>query len=145
MKNFSNMEINEKEGCVLVSINPKIYSLDVIYSAAYILLDKAHIVLDGDPEEEIIAEIRPKGKQDLKGLGMGFNDELLNYSVYKTQSEKNKDIRQVIIQRALLTNGFDDEASEIEDPEGIAIPWEDKYGKDNKNKQKKKRSRNKSK
>ena len=138
MKNLSNIEINEKEDYVLVSINPKIYFLDVIYSAAYILLDKAHIVLDGDPEEEIIAEIRPKGKQDLRALAMAFNDELLNYSVYKTQSEKNKEIRQAIIQRALLSNGFGTEGSGIDDPEGIAVPWEDKYGKDNKRKQKKK-------
>lgn len=144
MKNFANIEIDEKNKCALVSVNPKIYFLDVIYSAAYILLDRAHIILDGDPEEEIIAELRPKGKQDLKALAMAFNDELLNYSVYKTQSEKNKDIKQAIIQRALLTNGFED-TSEIEDPEGIAVPWEDKYGKDNKNKQKKKRSRNKNK
>jgi len=145
MKNLSNIEINEKEDYVLVSINPKIYFLDVIYSAAYILLDKAHIVLDGDPEEEIIAEIRPKGKQDLRALAMAFNDELLNYSVYKTQSEKNKGIRQAIIQRALLTSGFNDKDTEIEDPDGIAVPWEDKYENDNKNKQTKKRSKDKSK
>ena len=128
MKKFSNIEIDEKQGCALVSINPKIYFLDVIYSAAYVLLDKAHVVLDGDPEEDIIAEIRPKTNQDLKELANSFNEELLNYSVYKTQSEKNKGIREAILQRALLSNGFNSE-EEIDDPEGIAIPWEEKYGK----------------
>ena len=61
-KNISNMEINKEEGYALISINPKIYPLDVVYSAVYILLDKAYIVIDGDPEEEIIVEIRSKEK-----------------------------------------------------------------------------------
>jgi His-Xaa-Ser system protein HxsD len=129
MKKNSNVEIDKKEGRALVSINPKIYSLDVVYSAAYVLLDKAHIILDGDPEEEIIAEIIPKGENTLKELAENFNEELLNYSVYKTQTEKNKGIRQAIMQRALLTGGFDEE-EETEDPEGIAVPWEEKYGED---------------
>ena len=100
----SNMEIHKD--LILLSINPKIYPLDVVYSAAYALLDKAYIILDGDPEEEIIVEIRPKAKIPLKKLGDGFNQELINYAVYKKQSEKNALIRQTIIQRALLTNGF---------------------------------------
>jgi len=122
-KIISNMEIYDDH--ILISINPKIYSLDVIYSAAYALLDKVYIVLDGDPEEEIIAEIRSKGSQDLKKIGDDFNNELINYSVYKKQSEKNALLRQTILQRALLTNGFNNEPTE--DPEGILVPWEEEF------------------
>lgn len=134
-KSMSNMEINKKEGYALISINPKIYPLDVVYSAAYVLLDKAYIVIDGDPQEEIIVEIRAKEKKDsLEEIGHELNNELINYAVYKTQSEKNKEIRQAIIQRALLTNKFESSESVdyIDDPEGIAIPWEEKYGKKSK-------------
>ena len=137
----SNMELCKDY--VLLSINPKIYPLDVVYSAAYALLDKAYIVLDGDPEEEIIAEIRLKGKnvgkdgkdavECLKEIGNEFNNELINYAVYKKQSEKNALIRQTIIQRALLTSGFNDESGDdqtnIDDPEDIMVPWEEKHGK----------------
>ena len=65
---------------------------------------------------------------------MDFNNELLNYAVYKQQSEKNKGIRETILQRLLLTNSpeYFDIASkqqvskeEIEDPEGIMKTWED--------------------
>jgi His-Xaa-Ser system protein HxsD len=111
-----------------VKINPKIYPLEVIYSATYMLLDKAFIVIDGDPNKEIIIKIKPKNDNKQEDLVNELNNELINYSVYKTQSEKNKDIRQTLIQRALLTNGFEDDT--IDDPEGIAIPWEEKYGKD---------------
>lgn len=130
------MEINKKEGYVLISINPKIYPLDVVYSAAYVLLDKAYVVIDGDPEEEIIVEIRAKEKKgDIEEIGHELNNELINYAVYKTQSEKNQPIRQAIIQRALLTNNFEattDTTDYIDDPEGIAVPWEEKYGKKSK-------------
>ena len=36
----SKIEVH-KDGYVAISINPKIYSLDVIYSAAYVFLDKS--------------------------------------------------------------------------------------------------------
>ena len=131
----SNMEIHKDENYIIVSLNPKIHSLDVIYSAAYVFMDKAYIIIGGNPEKEIIIEMRPKGTTDLEKLGYEFNNEILNYSVYKIQSEKNKDIRNAIVQRALLTNDLPEETSEesyIDDPEGIAIPWEEKYGKETK-------------
>ncbi len=125
--------INLEKDRALVSLNPKIYSKEVIFAASYILLDKAYFLLDGDPKEQIIVDIRPKEGQDIKKIADQFNDELVNYSVYHTQSEKNKKLRQMLLQRALLTASVpqpavyeDDE--EFDDPEGIAIPWEEKYG-----------------
>jgi His-Xaa-Ser system protein HxsD len=100
---LGNIEL--KEDFALFTINPRIYPLDIVYSAAYIMIDKAFIVLDGDPEKEIKIEIRKKKKeQELKTLVQEFNEELLNYAVYKVQSEKNKGLREKILQRVLLTN-----------------------------------------
>jgi His-Xaa-Ser system protein HxsD len=137
----NNLEINKKENKVLVSINPKIYPLDVIYSASYVFLDKNYVLLDGDTNKKITVELKPKKKYNLEKLGREFNNELLKYADYKKRSEQTKQVREMIIQRALLTNdpslvediskeeelNLDDE--ELEDPEGIAIPWEEKYGK----------------
>lgn len=124
----SNMEIHDDH--VIVRVNPKIHPLDIIYSASYILLEEAYVVIDGEPESKISVELRPKGSLSPEQLANKLNDELINYSVYKTQSEKNSQLRLAIIQRALLTNGFEDELEDFEDPEGIAIPWEEKYGKE---------------
>ena len=100
---LGNIEL--KEDFALFTVNPRIYPLDIVYSAAYIMIDKAFIVLDGDPEKEIKIEIRKKKKeQELKTLVQEFNEELLNYAVYKVQSEKNKVLREKILQRVLLTN-----------------------------------------
>lgn len=151
----SNLELKNKGNLVLVSVNPKIYPLDVVYSAAYVFLDRAYILLDGDPRKSITVELKPKEKYNLEKLGMEFNNELLNYAQYKKQAELNKEIRQILLQRALLTNdasslqksdsneeedlSLDDLDDDLEDPEGIAIPWEKKYGKKAKTKSKKKK------
>jgi len=118
-------------GQLSLQVNATLYPLEAIYSAAYLLLDKAYVILQGDPKTEIIVEIRAKGKDDLEALGNKFNDNLINYAVFKQQTEKNKEIRQTLIQRALLTNGYEeDDAIEeyLDDPEEIAVPWEEKYG-----------------
>ena len=108
MKNINklqNVEIDDVLGCGLLKLNQKIYPLDVIYSAAYILIDKAFIILDENPEKEILVEITRKNeKQDIKKLVEEFNEELLNYLTYKTQSEKNAKLREYILQRLIITN-----------------------------------------
>lgn len=131
---LQNIEIDDKEEYVVFSVNPKIYPLDLVYSASYIMIDKAFIILDGDPKEKILIEIRKKKKdQDLKTLIQEFNEELLNYAVYKVQSEKNKHIREMILQRVLLTNDPNyfaiqeptEKEEPIEDPENIMETWEE--------------------
>lgn len=101
---INNVEVNKKEGYLIVSISPKIYPLEVIYSAAYVFLDRAYVLIDGNPEEEIFVQMKPKGKEDLEKLGLEFNNELINYSVYIVQATRNQPLRKAIIERALLTN-----------------------------------------
>jgi His-Xaa-Ser system protein HxsD len=102
---LDNIEIHKD--FAIISINPKLYPLSVIYSAAYWLLDRVHVIIDGDTETEILVEIRPKNKSkqvDLKEIGYEFNDELINYSVYTVQSMRNKNLREMIMQNALAGN-----------------------------------------
>ncbi|MBI4450899.1 hypothetical protein HY642_02910 [Candidatus Woesearchaeota archaeon] len=95
------------DGRCIVKVQTRLFPMDVIYTAAYSLLDKAYVVLDGDPSDFVLVEIRSKAGTDHERLANLFNDQLLNYAVYKTQSERNAALRQIILQRALLSNGFD--------------------------------------
>ncbi|MCH8048786.1 hypothetical protein IIC44_01680 [Patescibacteria group bacterium] len=99
--------VKEASDHILCIVNTKIYTLDTIHSAAYILVDKAYILLDGDPSTEIKVEIRKKTDVALKDLAREFNEQLLNYAVYNAQSERNKKLREAIILRTLLTNAPD--------------------------------------
>jgi His-Xaa-Ser system protein HxsD len=156
-----NMKYNKEENCCDIPVKTSLYPLDVIYTASYIFLDKAFISLDGDPDSEVLVSIRPKGQDDAKGMGKEFMNQLLFYAHYKNVLDDNKDARNMMLQRALITNMGPDALSDItreeeseiadsdddeffddisdddflEDPEGIAIPWEEKYGKDKKNKE----------
>jgi len=145
---IDNLEIHSKQGFVAVSVNPKIYPLDIVYSASYVFLDRAFVTLDGDPLVEISVQLRYKeGKGDVEALGRDFNNELLKYAVYKMHSEQSKGIRDSIVARALQTNNGDedcgcsdnDDTEEdsdedyLDDPLGIAKPWEETHsgeGKD---------------
>jgi len=142
-------KIRIENNSIILNINPKIYPLEIVYSAAYVFLDKSYILLDGDPEKEISIRLKPKEGQDLEKLGNEFLNELINYADYKKRAEDTKTIRETLLQRALITNDpaaiqnpteqddeFDDIMGELDeddnyldDPEGIAIPWEEKYGK----------------
>lgn len=140
-----NMRVEDDSA--ILSINPKLYSLETVYSAAYVFLDRAYILLDGDPKKEILVRLKPKEKEDLNKLGGEFFNELINYADYQKRAEQTKKIREVLLQRALITNDpsiiqdniteDNDELDDVtdledddylDDPEGIAIPWEEKYG-----------------
>jgi len=147
---MKNIELFPKEAKAIVSINPKVFPLEVVYAACYVLLDKAYFILDGNPEKEIKVIIRAKNpkikKGELEKIALQLHDELINYATYAVQAARNQAVREAIIKRALATNLAEEEycaeceeetlkekAKEIEmpdeedlfieDPEGIAKPW----------------------
>jgi len=102
-----------------IVLNQKIFPKDVIYSAAYVFLDKAYIILDMQPgNDEILVKLRLKDNaekkrknstfddniKELKRTANDFNNEVLSYLYYKNQSMKNKVVRDAIIRRLILTN-----------------------------------------
>ena len=138
MKNSStfgkirNFEIDKKENSAFILLNPKIYPLEVIYSAGYVFLDRAYVLLDGDPKTEVIVQLKAKNKsEDLEKLALDFNNELVSYAVYVVQAARTSEIRKAIVERALLsvedtTHKEEKKVKEtewIDDPLGIAKPW----------------------
>ena len=85
---------------IILSLNPKIYPLDVIYSCAYLFTEKNYIVMDGNPEEEILVDITPKEKgQDLRKLAGEFSNELVNFGAYTVQVARNARLRDHLMHR----------------------------------------------
>lgn len=143
-----NLEINKKECYVSISVNPKIYPLDIVLSSAYLFTDSCYVLVDGDPNEELLVELRPKDKKDdVEIIGRNFNNELINYANYAVQAIKNQKLREAILNRVLLTNIEEQEIIEksnaylekekkfeFKEPEEIAALWDEKDG-EGKNKQ----------
>jgi His-Xaa-Ser system protein HxsD len=140
-KDVSNLRVHE--GCCMVHVNARIFPKEVVYCAAYAFLDRAYVVLDGDPSIQIIVELHPKVEgKDVTALGLEFNNELLNFAVYKVQSGRNSRIKEPILKQAFDSTIPEDscvavepkkglqEPSFVNDPLGIARPWEEVFGKD---------------
>jgi His-Xaa-Ser system protein HxsD len=104
MPGFENIELHRQKNFALVSVNPKIFSLGVVFAAAYVLLEKAFIVIDGNPAEQIIVSLRPKKGNNLQGIACEFNEQLINFAVNFDQSERTKAIREEFIKQAFLTH-----------------------------------------
>ncbi|PIP18801.1 MAG: His-Xaa-Ser system protein HxsD [Candidatus Omnitrophica bacterium CG23_combo_of_CG06-09_8_20_14_all_41_10] len=130
-------KILKDQNKVIFSVNPNLYSLEAVYGACYVFIDRTYIFLDGDPQKEIKVFIKGKDKLSLKAFNnlVGeFQNELLNYALRERINKNNRKIREYIVGRALFS------ASDLlpeektydyqKDPLGIAIPWEEKYGKD---------------
>ena len=93
-----------KENFVKITVNPKVYSLQTIYAAGYVFLDRSYILLDQDEKKNIEVYLFPqKKRQDLKRLGFEFCNELLNYSHYFSRAKANAETVKTIMQRALFS------------------------------------------
>ena len=109
---LENVEI--KNNTALVSINPKIYSLSAIFSAAYCLCDKAFILIDGHPAEEVLVELSPKNNSELMPILESFAEELINYVVYEIRDERNLELRNSIIEKLLISNKYEKYSKSVE-------------------------------
>ena len=47
-------------GSARVTLDPSLYNLEMAYATAYIFLDRAWVLFEGDPKQEIIVRLTPK-------------------------------------------------------------------------------------
>jgi len=131
-----NIEIDKKDNTVAVTVDPKIYPLDTILSAAYVFIDDAYVIVTGDPNQEVVVKLKGKQKCNLAELGRNFNNELLNYAFYAVQTARTMPIRTALVQRAFFMHSAKPamqraavpkkEASYLDDPYGIRKPYRGK-------------------
>lgn len=134
------VKIDEKNNQVIFSLNPNFYSIEAVYAAAYVFVDRAYIYLDGDPKKEIVVFLKGKKhkleKNELDSLKGEFLNELLDYLLRVQISQKNQKIREYIVASVLLSALPQGSSPDCDDPEeaddwkndplGIAVPWEEK-------------------
>ena len=99
------ISIDNKSGIARITLNPLVYDLDVIYTTAYIFLEKAYVILDGNPKKEIIVSLKPKEKlesdKDLKQLSYEFMDHLIITEFSKIQNKDSADIKSLILKKII--------------------------------------------
>lgn len=118
-----------------ISLDLSIYPKEAIMGTAYVFIDKVYVYLDIKEKGKIYVSLKNKDKDaDIVVTEGEFMNELLNYVHRLNISKYNKKIRESMVERALYSsvgdNMFDDQDDDFEDPLGIAVPWEEKYGND---------------
>ncbi len=122
-------------------IDEKIYTRGVVVSAAYLFLDRCYVRLESAPKKHIVVQLKGKrktAKARLRALADEFGNELMHQLMREQVAEKTDGLREILVGRALLSAvPMEDEGSlpeseeeqdYLDDPLGIAVPWEEKYG-----------------
>lgn len=116
---MENVEFDGEDATI--RIKSKMFSFDVVKSAAYVLLDRAYFSFGGDPEGTFEVYVKSKEGEDVKEVVQDFQNELVNYSVYEKEADRNREIREAITKRALATN-LEGEIENMKDVEEFLSP-----------------------
>jgi His-Xaa-Ser system protein HxsD len=141
-----NPTIQAAKNMVSIQVDEKVFPRDVVVAAAYIFIDRCYIRLERALRGRVLARIKGKKKlsrNQLVNLADEFENELLHQLIRRQVAERTDGLREVIVGRALFSaepeSGAEAAQAEpqedmdyLDDPLGIAIPWEEKYGDDKK-------------
>ena len=136
-------KVEPKSNSIAVLLDEAIFPRAVGLAAAYRFLDRCYVLLETRPKGHL--HVRLKGKEalnesSLRALAGEFGNELVHQLVRHQVSERTDQLRATIVGRALLSadpslssDALDPGTPEQpldyqDDPLGIAVPWEEKYG-----------------
>jgi His-Xaa-Ser system protein HxsD len=127
---------------VTMRVDPVVYPLGALYGAAYIFIDRCYVLLDKPDASYRVTLSWKKGEpkeEDLRALVGEFANELLSCAWRAKIAEESHSLIETVTAQALggamgpptldELEKFDFSEETFEDPLGIALSWEDKYGK----------------
>lgn len=130
------------EGVVHFAVDDAVYPLSAVYGACFTFLDRAYVFI-GERDGGFSVSLRPKkgdaGAEVLNVLVGEFANELLACAYREKLAEANRATVEAITLQAIggamgppsldELEDFDFSDEPFEDPLGIAMSWEEKYGK----------------
>lgn len=131
----------------------ELYPLEAVMGTAYVFVDRCYVRVDKVGADRVRASLSPKpGTSDeaMKALTGEFQNELLSQALRHRIAARHEKVREAIVVRALFGAApvTDDSTAlptdeklgvepqflpaegddYLDDPLGIAVPWEEKYG-----------------
>ena len=142
----------KEPGVARVVVNNSLYPQDVVFGAAFTFLDRAYLHLDVVDENSTSVEIRPRPGQCAETLAGEFDNELVTQAVRLRLARETSELRTMIVGRAIgeaqprqprpaaepelppeiakILAEEEESLDFLDDPLGIAVPWEEKFGKE---------------
>lgn len=98
----------EEAGSCLFNINSELYPLGVVFKAAYLFIGEYYIFFDKAKAGYYLVKITPKQNSnvDFAKVAGEFNNELLNQAIRYDISQKTKNIRELVLARALYSTSI---------------------------------------
>jgi His-Xaa-Ser system protein HxsD len=138
---LASVEANARSASI--RIDSTLYPIDAVYGAAYVFLDRCYVLLDApEPSRIRVTLAWKKGdptEADLRALVGEFTNELLSCAWRAQISKESRVLIESATSRAIGgamgppsiddLEKFDFTEETFEDPLGIALSWEEKYGK----------------
>ncbi len=147
------------QGVGFLSVHKSLYPNEVLFGTAFAFLDRCYVHLDVEDAERIRVELTPRAHSALSAAELTgeFKNELVNQALRFRLAKQTEKVRTMIVGRAIGEAQPDEEPVEgartapqvpdlppevakllaeeddgldfLDDPLGIAVPWEEKYGK----------------
>lgn len=128
---------------VRVIVDESVYPLDAVYGAAFTFLDRCYVLLDRAGAARVRISLTPKqdgaSEATLRALVGELENELLNCAWRAQIVRENRAVIEAVTMQAISgamgppsldeLESFDFADEAFEDPLGIGLSWEDKYGK----------------
>jgi His-Xaa-Ser system protein HxsD len=129
-------------GVIAIEFDEALYPKEAIYGAAYVFIDRFYVHLDRVADKRVKVTLKPKAgvAVEAEAAGGEFGNELLGQAWRLKLFDENRQLVESITTRALGgaagPPGLDEllmteigEENAFDDPLGIAMSWEEKYGK----------------
>lgn len=130
-------------------VDAKVYPLDAVYGASFTFLDRCFVLIDRAEREgsecyRVVLRTREAGQEPeaLQALVGAFANELLACAWRAKLTEANRATIEAVTSQAIggamgppsldELEDFDFSEEPFDDPLGIAMSWEEKYGKNTK-------------
>jgi len=126
---------------VVLTVDEKFFPRPVVLQAAYHFIEHCYVRLSREKGKKIKVQLKGKRKlsrRRLDQLAGEFENEMLHQLIRQQVAQQTDKLREVLVGRALLSAeppaaeaevpAAGEEMDYLEDPLGIAVPWEEKYG-----------------
>ncbi len=137
----------EKDAAARVEVDEKVFPRAVSVAAAYVFLDRCYLRLERGERGRLVVCLKGKARLPAAAraaLAAEFENELLHQLMRHQVATATAGLREVLVGRALLSaepqgdagpeerpcSECEGDLDYLEDPLGIAVPWEEKYGGD---------------
>ncbi len=126
-----------------LTVDQRVYPLEAVYGAAYVFIDRCYVHVDrpDDAHYRVTLATKTLGATSdaLRALVGEFANELLSCAWRHRITVDNRAVIEAVTRQAIAgamgpptledLASFDFTEVPFEDPLGIAVSWEDKYGK----------------